>query len=146
MKSFEDIDEKGEEFWNPYMLKNCSIEQLQAMSESFSKDNDKTKLFTAHLKQVGLLKLQTAEREKDLSKLREKLNHRFSIEMPDIFLDETEIDFEIADNSTFSIKVSIERFRNEESMKHYNVDKQGKIERFKNSLGNLRVFKLKKED
>ena len=108
MKSFENIDEDGAETWNPYMLKNCSIEQLQAMSESFSKDNDKTKLFTAHLKQVGLLKLQTAEREKDLSKLREKLNHRFSIEMPDIFLDETEIDFEIADDSTFSIKVSIQ--------------------------------------
>ena len=66
--------------------------------------------------------------------------------MPDIFLDEAEIDFEIADESTHSLKVSIERFRNEESMKHYNVDKQGKIERFKNSLGNLRVFKLKTAD
>ena len=79
MKSFENTDKGGgQERWNPYMLKNCSIDQLQALSESLPKEKHKTKLFTDHLKQIGLLEKQSAEEEKKtFSKLREKLDHRF---------------------------------------------------------------------
>ena len=123
MKSFfsSDLTEKK---WNPYLLKNCSIQQLQLMSEKLPQ-NDKFKLFTEHLKHLGLLSQYTEPADKEKEKfqnLREKLTEKFSIDIPNILINEVVVEKEIGVESSEKIKVVIERFEIEDSIFRYVVD------------------------